>query len=109
MIHISTIKCEHMWQQQDGSVLSSGYLFPGLRALQSYTAQACVRADREWRGVTRVSTSAQILDPGLTANLLASYGRLDDLMHYATLRQARNSSLCAFLCEQYARLINLTW
>ena len=30
----------------------------------------------------------QVLDPGLTATLLASYGRLDDLMHYATLRQA---------------------
>ena len=29
-----------------------------------------------------------MLDPGLTASLLASYGRLDDLMHYATLRQA---------------------
>lgn len=28
------------------------------------------------------------LDVGATVHLLASYGRLDDLMHYATFRQA---------------------
>ena len=28
----------------------------------------------------------------VTVTLLASYGRLDDLMHYATLRQARPAS-----------------
>lgn len=29
----------------------------------------------------------QVLDPGLTTTLLGSYGRLDDLVYYATLRQ----------------------
>lgn len=29
-----------------------------------------------------------MLDPGLTTTLLGSYGRLDDLVYYATLRQA---------------------
>ena len=43
---------------------------------------------REQRG-DHVRALTQILDPGLTAKLLSSYGRLDDLMYYATLRQAR--------------------
>ena len=30
-----------------------------------------------------------LLDPRTTINLLASYGRLDDLMHYASYRQVR--------------------
>lgn len=29
----------------------------------------------------------ELLDPRTTINLLASYGRLDDLMHYASYRQ----------------------
>ena len=29
------------------------------------------------------------MDPALTTALLASYGRLDDLVYYATLRQVR--------------------
>ena len=33
------------------------------------------------------------LDVGATVHLLASYGRLDDLMHYATFRQVRPAAL----------------
>lgn len=34
-----------------------------------------------------------ILDVRTTINLLASYGRLDDLMHYASYRQVHSSAM----------------
>ena len=36
--------------------------------------------------------NVRVLDVNVTVSLLASYGRMDDLMHYATYRQARQRS-----------------
>ena len=38
--------------------------------------------------VLHMQDRVNTLDVGATVHLLASYGRLDDLMHYATFRQA---------------------
>lgn len=44
-----------------------------------------------------------LLDPRTTINLLASYGRLDDLMHYASYRQVSQRS--AATCNPQSNLI----
>ena len=54
---------------------------------------ACVSNQILSVAVTGRNVRRQVLDPGLTTALLAGYGRLDDLVHYATLRQARSFSL----------------
>ena len=38
---------------------------------------------------TFLKDHVEILDVNVTISLLASYGRMDDLMHYATYRQVR--------------------
>ena len=34
-----------------------------------------------------LKANVEVVDPGVTAHLLASYGRMDDLMHFASYRQ----------------------
>jgi len=46
-------------------------------------------ADRGFEGFGLLQERVATLDVGATVHLLASYGRLDDLMHYATFRQVR--------------------
>ena len=44
-------------------------------------------------GQAFLKANVEVVDPGVTASLLASYGRMDDLLHFASYRQAR-SALC---------------
>lgn len=36
-----------------------------------------------------LKANVEVVDAGVTANLLASYGRMDDLMHLASYREVR--------------------
>lgn len=42
-----------------------------------------------------LKANVEIVDAGVTANLLASYGRMDDLMHFASYREARGEASSA--------------
>ena len=58
------------------------------RALLEETAEASTSGEalsEALRGFLR--DHVDVLDVNVTIGLLASYGRLDDLMHYATYRQ----------------------
>ncbi len=60
------------------------------RALLEETAEASTSGEalaESLRGFLR--DHVDVLDVNVTIGLLASYGRLDDLMHYATYRQVR--------------------
>jgi hypothetical protein len=41
-----------------------------------------------------LQANVEVVDPGVTASLLASYGRMDDLMHFASYRKVRPQGNC---------------
>ncbi len=41
-----------------------------------------------------LKANVEVVDAGVTAHLLASYGRMDDLMHFASYRQVRLQLCC---------------
>lgn len=68
-------------------------------------------------GQKAAGACGQVLDRGLTTSLLAGYGRLDDLVYYATLRQVSAQTLlsmrvlaCQLLCSQHcSKIRSLLW
>lgn len=39
-----------------------------------------------------LKANVEVVDAGVTAHLLASYGRMDDLMHFASYRQVQTQA-----------------
>jgi hypothetical protein len=39
-----------------------------------------------------LKANVEVVDAGVTAHLLASYGRMDDLMHFASYRQVQHTT-----------------
>lgn len=46
----------------------------------------------------------EAVDPGVTTHLLASYGRMDDLMHFASCRQVLSEDTTQVLSDSFSNL-----
>lgn len=66
------------------------------RALLEESSEANSRSEAHTEALRAfLKKYVDILDVNVTISLLASYGRMDDLMHYATYRQV---SFCTHYC-----------
>ena len=64
------------------------------RALLEESSEANSRSEAHTEALrTFLRDHVDILDVNVTVSLLASYGRMDDLMHYATYRQVNDTLL----------------
>lgn len=72
------------------------------RALLEESSEANSRSEAHTEALrTFLKDHVDVLDVNVTISLLASYGRMDDLMHYATYRQVR-----LHRCHDYGRVQN---